>query len=62
MATRRDFTLSVGSMDLKCFLNGESKGFSNDDYFWSEEEWQPREEWLKQELEKVNQKLKEYEN
>jgi len=25
MATRRDFTLSVGSMDLKCFLNGQQE-------------------------------------
>lgn len=41
---------------------GEIKGFYDYEYFWPEEEWQPRAEWLKQELEKVNQQLKEYEN
>ena len=41
---------------------GETKGFCDDEYFWPEEEWQPRAEWLEQELEKVNQKIKEYEN
>ena len=41
---------------------GKSIGKRINDYLWFAGQREPRKQWLEQELEKVNQKIKEYEN